>query len=63
MVQQKEQGITEVCPGLAHRTVRCATGECPVHQGLQSELNTFGNFQRRFAIIHRTVRCPKGEQL
>jgi hypothetical protein len=22
-----------VCPGLAHRTVRCATGLCPVHQG------------------------------
>jgi hypothetical protein len=22
-----------VCPGLAHRTVRCTTGQCPVHQG------------------------------
>jgi hypothetical protein len=22
-----------VCPGLAHRTVRCATGQCSVHQG------------------------------
>jgi hypothetical protein len=22
-----------VCPGLAHRTIRCATGQCPVHQG------------------------------
>jgi hypothetical protein len=22
-------------PGLAHRTVRCATGQCPVHQGTQ----------------------------
>jgi hypothetical protein len=32
-VQQREQGITEGCPGLAHRTVRCATGQCPVHQG------------------------------
>jgi hypothetical protein len=31
------------------------TGQCPVHQGLQAELRTFGNFQRRFAIIHRTV--------
>jgi hypothetical protein len=27
------KGITEVCPGLAHRTVRCTTGQCPVHQG------------------------------
>jgi hypothetical protein len=31
-VQQKSKGITKVCPGLAHRTVRCATGQCPVHQ-------------------------------
>jgi hypothetical protein len=23
-----------VCPGLVHRTVRCATGQCPVHQGI-----------------------------
>jgi hypothetical protein len=22
-------------PGLAHRTVRCATGQCSVHQGIQ----------------------------
>jgi hypothetical protein len=26
---------TERCPGLAHRTVRCASGQCPVHQGDQ----------------------------
>jgi hypothetical protein len=26
-------------------------------RGLQLELATFGNFQRRSAIIHRTVRC------
>jgi hypothetical protein len=32
-----------------HRTVRCT-------RGLQAKLRTFGNFQRRFAIIHRT--CP-----
>jgi hypothetical protein len=24
---------TEENPSLAHRTVRCATGQCPVHQG------------------------------
>jgi hypothetical protein len=24
-----------VYPGLAHRTIRCATRQCPVHQGLQ----------------------------
>jgi hypothetical protein len=43
-----------VCPGLAHRTVWCT-------RGLQAELYTFGNFQRRFAIIHRTVRCTTGQ--
>jgi hypothetical protein len=30
-------------------------------RGLQAELLTFGNFQRRFAIIHRTVRCTTGQ--
>jgi hypothetical protein len=49
MVQQREQGITEGCPGLAHRTVRCT-------RELDAQLRTFGKFQRRFAIIHRT--CP-----
>jgi hypothetical protein len=28
---------------------------------LQAKLFTFGNFQRRFAIIHRTVRCTTGQ--
>jgi hypothetical protein len=35
-------------------SVRCT-------RGLQAELLTFGNFQRRFAIIHRTVRCITGQ--
>jgi hypothetical protein len=39
-----------VCPGLAHRTVRCT-------RGLHAELLTFGKIQRRSAIIHQTVRC------
>jgi hypothetical protein len=47
----------ERLPGLAHRTVRCATGQCPVHQGLRAELLSLGNFQSRRAIIHRNVRC------
>jgi hypothetical protein len=49
------------CP-VCHRTVsgvppdivRCT-------RGLQAKLRTFGNFQRRFAIIHRTVRCTTGQ--
>jgi hypothetical protein len=32
-VQNKGAKYTEGSPGLAHRTVRCATGQCPVHQG------------------------------
>jgi hypothetical protein len=53
---QREQGITEGT--LVWRTglsgappdgVRCT-------RGLQAKLRAFGNFQRRFAIIHRT--CP-----
>jgi hypothetical protein len=51
-----------VCPGLAHRTVsgvppdsvRCT-------RELQAKLFTFGNSQRRFAIIHRTVWCTTGQ--
>jgi hypothetical protein len=43
-----------VCPGLAHRTVRCT-------RGLQAKLRTFGNSQRHFTIIHRTVRCYTGQ--
>jgi hypothetical protein len=43
-----------VCPGLAHRTVRCI-------RELQAKLLTFGNSQRRYAIIHRTVWCTPGQ--
>jgi hypothetical protein len=43
-----------VCPGLAHRTIRCT-------RGLKAELFTFGKSQGRFAIIHRTVRCSTGQ--
>jgi hypothetical protein len=52
-----------VCPGLAHRTVRCTTGQCPTvrcTRELNSELLTFGNSRSRSAIIHRTVRCSTG---
>jgi hypothetical protein len=33
--QQTNKKSAEVCPSLAHWTVQCATGQCPVHQGLQ----------------------------
>jgi hypothetical protein len=51
--KQREQKITEVCPGLAHRTVRCTREP-------NSELATFGNSGSHSAIIHQTVRCASG---
>jgi hypothetical protein len=32
-VQNKGAKYTEGSPSQAHRTVRCSTGQCPVHQG------------------------------
>jgi hypothetical protein len=40
----------DVCPGLAHWTVRCI-------RDFNSKLLTFGNSGGRSAIIHQTVRC------
>jgi hypothetical protein len=57
----RELKSAEVCPGLAHRTVRCATGQCLVHQGLQLRTAHLREFWRRSAIIHRTVRCSTGQ--
>ena len=68
MVQQKEQGITEVCPGLAHRTVRCATGQCPVHQGTPSQTTHLREFSEALRynspdcpVYHRTLSGAPGE--
>jgi hypothetical protein len=45
--KRKEQKGTEELPGLAHRTVRCTTGQCPVHQGrLTSILHSRVSFRR-----------------
>jgi hypothetical protein len=52
-----------VCPGLAHRTVRCTPDSVRCTRGLHAELFTFRKIQRRSAIIHRTVRCPREERL
>jgi hypothetical protein len=49
----RELKSAEVCPGLAHRTVRCTRDS-------NSELLTFGNSGGRSAIIHRTVRWRTG---
>jgi hypothetical protein len=47
---------TEGCPGLAHRTVRCATGQCPVHQGESlwtAQLREFGE-----PLRYNSPDCP-----
>jgi hypothetical protein len=49
----RELKSAEVCPGLAHRTVRCTRDS-------NSEPLTFGNSGSQSAIIHRTVRCSTG---
>jgi hypothetical protein len=49
----REQKSAEVCPGLAHRTIRCTRDS-------NSKLLTFGNSRSHSAIIHRTVRCSTG---
>jgi hypothetical protein len=49
------------CP-VCHRTVSGASPDIVrCTRGLQAKLRTFGNFQRRFAIIHRTVSGAPGE--
>jgi hypothetical protein len=55
-VQQREQWITEDCPGLAHRTVRCTTGQCPVHQGTPSQ--TLHLRENSEALRYNSPDCP-----
>jgi hypothetical protein len=63
-----------VCPGLAHRTVRCATdsvrcttGLCPVHQGESTPTPQLRVSQAQLRynspdclVCQRTVRCTSG---
>jgi hypothetical protein len=56
-----------VCPGLAHQTVRCATGQCPVHQGESAQTPQLRISQTQLCynspdclVCHRTVRCTSG---
>jgi hypothetical protein len=58
---------TEVFPGLAHQTVRCATGQCPVHRGPYTPNSSASSFQAQLRynspdcpVYHRTVRCTSG---
>jgi hypothetical protein len=54
--KQREQKTTEVCPGLAHRTVWCATGECPVHQGTQLQTAHLREFWE--PLRYNSPDCP-----
>jgi hypothetical protein len=45
-----------VLPGLAHRTVRCATGQCPVHQGTPSRTQHLREFSE--ALRYNSPDCP-----
>jgi hypothetical protein len=63
----REPKTTEACPGLAHRTVRCATGQCPVYQGTQLQTRHLRENQRAprynssdYPVRHRTVRWRTG---
>jgi hypothetical protein len=53
-----------VFPGLAHRTVRCATGQCSVHQGESNQTPQLQVSQAQLRynspdcpVCHQTVRC------
>jgi hypothetical protein len=45
-----------VCPGLAHRTVRCATGQCPVHQGTRRPTLHLREFSEE--LRYNSPDCP-----
>ena len=56
-----------MCPGPAHQTIRCATGQCPVHQGPQLRTAYLREFWEPLRynspdcpVAHRTVRCASG---
>jgi hypothetical protein len=52
----KRAKSAEVCPGLAHRTVRCATEQCPVHQGSQLRTPHLREFWR--PLRYNSPDCP-----
>jgi hypothetical protein len=45
-----------VCPGLAHQTVRCATGQCPVQQG--TSRRTAHLRENPEALRYNSPDCP-----
>jgi hypothetical protein len=45
-----------VCPGLAHQTVRCTTGQCPVHQGTRLQTCHLREFWE--PLRYNSPDCP-----
>jgi hypothetical protein len=54
--KQESKGQPERHPSLAHRTVRCATGQCPVHQGTSARTRHLQENQR--ALRYNSPDCP-----
>jgi hypothetical protein len=66
-VQKKGAKETEENPGLAHRTVRCATGQCPMCQGrstptLHLRVSVAALYYNSLdcLVCHETVWCTSG---
>jgi hypothetical protein len=51
---------TKGCPGLAHRTVRCATGQCPVPRENHSKLLSLGFLKMPLRYNSPAIRCSTG---
>jgi hypothetical protein len=51
---------TWVCWKMAHRTVRCATGQCPVHQAVQ--LQTSHSWEFQGALHYNSPDCPVSQR-
>jgi hypothetical protein len=59
--QERSKKGTEGCPGLAHRTVRCATEQCPVHQGASARTLHLRVSQAQLRYNSPdSVRCTSG---
>jgi hypothetical protein len=66
-IKYKGAKETRVCWGTAHRTVWCATGQCPVHQDRTAQISHSRVSQAQLCynspdcpLCHQTVRCTSG---
>jgi hypothetical protein len=66
-VQKKGAKETEENPGMAHRTVRCTIGQCPVPRAIRHQTchlwvsgEPLHYNSPDCPVFHRTVRCASG---